>query len=71
MSAELRKIATLGAWEYLARVAPELPPADPQTEQPRGASWRVPTSHEATETLCALVLVLGTVAAFLAWLVGT
>jgi hypothetical protein len=64
---------TLGAWEFLARVAPELElaPADATAEQPRGASWRVPTSHEATETYCALVLVLGVMAAFVAWLVGT
>lgn len=62
---------TLTSWEFLARVAPELAPADATADQPRGASWRVPTSHEATETYCALVLVLGVVAAFLAWLVGT
>jgi hypothetical protein len=62
---------TLGAWEFLARVAPELPPADATVERPLSASWRVPTSHEATETYCALILVAGTVAAFLAWLVGT
>jgi hypothetical protein len=61
---------TLGAWEFLARVAPELPPADATADQPRSASWRVPTSHEATETYCALVLVLGIVVAFVAWLVG-
>lgn len=68
MSADMR---TLGAWEFLARVAPELPPADAQAEEPRGASWRVPTSHEATEVYCALVLVAGIAAAFVAWLVGT
>lgn len=62
---------TLGAWEFLARVAPELAPADATADRPLSASWRVPTSHEATETLCALVLALGTVAAFVAWLVGT